>query len=277
MGRRCVNFYKHYIGDFQRDTGHLSLTERGAYLALMHHYYATEQGLPTDHAALCRIAGAFSKPERDAVKCAMGFFELRESRLWHKRIEAELEKQEGRADTNRRIALEREARKRAKKEEQEEHERSTNRAPDVPRTEHEQSTPQNQSQNHTSLRSVGEKRASRLPADWNLPDEWREWAKAQRPDLDPDRTAEKFADYWRGVGGAKSRKLDWLATWRNWVREERAALSASAAHAQESFRERDARAAAERVAAFAPDIAARMPSKTNFSPEIEDVTAIDRY
>jgi uncharacterized protein YdaU (DUF1376 family) len=142
----CLNFYKHFIGDFQRDTGHLSLTERGAYLALMHHYYATEQALPIDHAALCRIASAFSKPERDAVKVAMKFFEVRDGALWHKRIEAELEKSEGRSDTNRRIALDREARKRAEKLAQDDHEACTNRGPYVAGTLHEQSTPQNHSQ-----------------------------------------------------------------------------------------------------------------------------------
>ncbi len=73
----------------------------------------------------------------------------------------------------------------------------------------------------TSLRSV-EQRASRLPKPFDLPVEWAEWAKAERPDLDPHRVADKFADYWHGKGGAAGRKLDWLATWRNWVREERA-------------------------------------------------------
>lgn len=150
-----MNFYKHYIGDFQRDTGHLGLTERGAYLALMHHYYATEQTLPKDHVALCRIAGAFTKPERDAVKVAMGFFEVRDGTLWHKRIEAELEKHEGRADTNRRIALDREARKRAENVTRSRHEPITNRAPDVAGTLHEPSTIQNHSHNHSSLRSEG--------------------------------------------------------------------------------------------------------------------------
>lgn len=71
-----------------------------------------------------------------------------------------------------------------------------------------------------SLRS-GERRASRLPKPFELPDDWAAWAKAERPDLDPERVAEKFADYWHGKGGAAGRKLDWLATWRNWVREER--------------------------------------------------------
>ena len=34
------------------------------------------------------------------------------------------------------------------------------------------------------------------------------------------RIADRFGDYWRGVSGAKGVKLDWLATWRNWVRKE---------------------------------------------------------
>jgi uncharacterized protein YdaU (DUF1376 family) len=126
-----MNFYKHYLGDFQRDTGHLSLTERGAYLALIHHYYATETPLPNDHAALCRIAGAFTKAERDAVKSILSFFEIRDGVLWHQRIEAELEKQVGRCDKNRAIALAREDRKRAEKEAQIDHENSTNRAQNV--------------------------------------------------------------------------------------------------------------------------------------------------
>jgi uncharacterized protein YdaU (DUF1376 family) len=63
---------------------------------------------------------------------------------------------------------------------------------------------------------------SRLPADWSLPDDWAEWARQERPDLIPQQTAQRFADYWHGVAGAKGRKADWLATWRNWVRGERA-------------------------------------------------------
>lgn len=137
-----MNFYKHYIGDFQRDTGHLSLTERGAYLALIHHYYATEKPLPKDHTSLCRIAGAITKQERDAVKVVMSFFECVESGLMHKRIEAEIQKAVAVADTNREIALAREAKRRAEKEARKEHEKSTNRAPSVPRSEHEKSTNQ---------------------------------------------------------------------------------------------------------------------------------------
>ena len=135
-----MNFYKHYIGDFQRGTGHLSLTERGAYLCLIHHYYATEKPLPKDLDALCRIAGAVSKIERDAVKVAIGFFVPVESGLMSARIEAELEKAGETSSTNRDIALAREAKRRAEKQARTEHEQSTKRAQSVPRKEHETDT-----------------------------------------------------------------------------------------------------------------------------------------
>lgn len=99
--------------------------------------------------------------------------------------------------------------------------------------------------NSPSLRS-GEVRASRLPTDWVLPDDWRQWARAERSDLDLDRAAASFADYWHGKAGKDGRKADWLATWRNWVRNERSILPSRASPTTASFRERDAAAASER-------------------------------
>ena len=46
----------------------------------------------------------------------------------------------------------------------------------------------------------------------------REVAKAEN--LDPERTFAKFIDYWKSASGAKARKVDWEATWRNWCRTE---------------------------------------------------------
>lgn len=66
-------------------------------------------------------------------------------------------------------------------------------------------------------------RGSRLAADWALPDDWRAWALEHRPDLNPDHMAQRFHDHWIAQPGAKGRKADWSATWRNWVRNERLA------------------------------------------------------
>lgn len=63
-------------------------------------------------------------------------------------------------------------------------------------------------------------RGARLPDDFVVPSEWREWAadKAPRFVAMIDHEAEKFSDYWRASAGAKARKRDWAATWRNWWR-----------------------------------------------------------
>lgn len=63
--------------------------------------------------------------------------------------------------------------------------------------------------------------ATRLPADWEMSDAEYQFCLTERPDLKPTDVAERFRDYWKGVGGAKGKKVDWMATWRNWVRNER--------------------------------------------------------
>ncbi len=109
-----MNFYKHYIGDFQRDTGHLSLTERGAYRSLLDHHYATERPLPSDMTQLCRIVGAVSKLDRDAVKRVLEeFWEQGEGGWTNSRAQREIAKADEQRETNRRIAEQREARRRA--------------------------------------------------------------------------------------------------------------------------------------------------------------------
>ena len=97
-----------------------------------------------------------------------------------------------------------------------------------------------------SLRS-GVSRGSRLPSPFSLPDEWKDFCRQERPDLDPDAVAAKFSDYWHGKPGKAGTKLDWLATWRNWVREERqAARVVTSTPAAQSFAERDREAGMQR-------------------------------
>lgn len=50
---------------------------------------------------------------------------------------------------------------------------------------------------------------------------WFEFARNERPDLDAAKTLESFADFWIARPGASGVKLDWLATWRNWVRNQK--------------------------------------------------------
>lgn len=59
---------------------------------------------------------------------------------------------------------------------------------------------------------------TRLAPDWQPSAEDLAFARAERPDLDHAAEADKFRDYWHGTAGAKGRKADWSATWRNWIR-----------------------------------------------------------
>ena len=66
-------------------------------------------------------------------------------------------------------------------------------------------------------------RATRLPADWEPSQDDTAFCKAERPDLNVRVTVSRFKDYW--AGAVNGTKKDWPATWRNWVRAERASGS----------------------------------------------------
>ena len=70
--------------------------------------------------------------------------------------------------------------------------------------------------------------ATRLPADWAASAEDIEFCNTERPELIPAQTEQRFRDYWIAQPGVTGRKADWPATWRNWVRNERAPHGAAA-------------------------------------------------
>ena len=64
-------------------------------------------------------------------------------------------------------------------------------------------------------------RGTRLPIDWQPTKEYLDFCKQERPDLDAVKVAEQFKDYWIAKAGNAGVKLDWMATWRNWVRNQK--------------------------------------------------------
>mgnify|MGYP000449813840 CR=1 FL=1 len=62
------------------------------------------------------------------------------------------------------------------------------------------------------------KRGSRLPHDTCLSKEWEKFCIDNRPELNPQKTFDSFKDHWIAQSGQKGVKLNWDATWRNWVR-----------------------------------------------------------
>jgi uncharacterized protein YdaU (DUF1376 family) len=84
-----MNYYERHLGDYAKDTAHLSMLEHGAYTLLLDRYYATEQGIPADQAH--RVARARTKEEKEAVDVVLQEFFRLEDGVWVKgRVEEEI-------------------------------------------------------------------------------------------------------------------------------------------------------------------------------------------
>lgn len=64
----------------------------------------------------------------------------------------------------------------------------------------------------------GDKNAHRLPADFKVTPAMVAWAKENVPHVDGRLETQKFRDHWAAASGQQARKKDWIAAWRNWMR-----------------------------------------------------------
>lgn len=88
----AMNYYRRYIGDYQRDTMHLSVAEHGAFTLLLDAYYAQNGQLPRHLSELNRLCRATTKIEKNAVQSvAQQFFPTNGDGSRHnKRADSEL-------------------------------------------------------------------------------------------------------------------------------------------------------------------------------------------
>ena len=87
-----MNYYQRHIGDYARDTRHLSLLEHGVYAVLLDVYYTREVPF-SDEADAIRQVAARSEAERAAVQQLLADFFVRSMDGWrHKRCDAEISK-----------------------------------------------------------------------------------------------------------------------------------------------------------------------------------------
>lgn len=68
------------------------------------------------------------------------------------------------------------------------------------------------------------KRGHRLPDDWRpRPDDLTEAMRRLGGPFAAEQELLKFHDYWKAQPGQRAVKLDWDATWRNWIRNAKGA------------------------------------------------------
>lgn len=110
-----MHYYKRNIGDYAKKAGRLSMLEHGAYTLLMDAIYDRET-FPTLEEAL-DWAWARDDVEVAAIKFVLSkFFTLDGDRYVQKRIQDELDSYKAKAETNARIAKDREAKRKSKHE-----------------------------------------------------------------------------------------------------------------------------------------------------------------
>ena len=209
-----MHYYQHHIGDFIKDTSFLTNEEIGIYLKLIWLYYDSEKPLPNNLFEL-----GMKTATRDNQLVLEGLLEMffvldEENKCWHhNRCDKEIEHYRQQLTTaskaGKASALKRAMNKNPTSVEQALYERST----DVQPTNNQQPITNNQEK-----KTLGK----RLASDFSFPKEWEDFCQQTRPELSPVKTFDQFKDYWIAQAGQKGVKLDWFATWRNWVRSTNA-------------------------------------------------------
>lgn len=208
-----MHYYKRNIGDYHKKAGRLSMLEHGAYTLLIDACYDRER-FPTEDDAI-DWCWARSEEEVTAVRFVLSkFFTLDGGVYVQQRISEEVGAYKEMAIKNKEIA---ENREKAKKEGK--NANITKRAPVVnePPPNQEPLT-NNQEPEVPPLIPQGEKKKRKvaIPDQFMVTAEMRTWAATSAPAVNLKTETENFVDYWRGAGGTK---LDWVATWRTWMRK----------------------------------------------------------
>ncbi len=109
-----MNYYERHLGDYARDTGHMSLLEHGVFTLLLDRYYATEKPIPS--AEIYRVCRARTKDEKQAVDSVISeFFFLEDGSFRNKKAESLIEEfQDGEGERTAEKANNKERQRRAR-------------------------------------------------------------------------------------------------------------------------------------------------------------------
>ena len=215
-----MHYFQFNIGDYASHTRHLSLHEDLAYRRLLDAYYLREKPFPKEVEAVARLI-SMSDCLTDVERVLNEFFQQSKVGWVNKRADEEISR------FHKKLAT---ASKAGKASAESKRQRSF----------HEGSTVVQPTLNQEPITNNQEpikkpmQRGTRLPADSPLSEDWILFCRQERPDLVPSDVYAEFRDYWVAQPGQKGVKTDWPATWRNWVRRQKAKPQQSAWQQKES-------------------------------------------
>jgi uncharacterized protein YdaU (DUF1376 family) len=202
-----MHYYNFNIGDYMKHTLHLTPEEDLAYRRLLDMYYDTESPIPNNIPSVSRRLRMDSKIVESVLN---EFFEASQEGYKNYRADGEiadyhkfLEKQKANGRLGGRP-------KKGKK---------PIANPDLTQSEPKKSL--NNKQQTTNNADVAKAtKGTRFNLD-AIPEDWILFCRKERSDLNPAVVFDGFKDYWVSVAGQKGVKLDWSATWRNWIRNQK--------------------------------------------------------
>lgn len=208
-----MHYYPFHVSDYIHDTAHLSNEEDLAFRRLLDLYYTQEKPIPNKTQEVARRI-RMSK-QIGAVQTVLEEFfdfDVEKDYWYHKRCDETIATYQAKAERNRQVG-------------------KLGGRPKANPQETQVVSKQNPNQEPITINQepkVKTQRGSRLPTDWSLPKDWKAWAENERPDLLINKVADSFKDFWISKPGAGGNKLNWEATWRNWVRSQSATKQAFA-------------------------------------------------
>lgn len=97
-----MHYYPKNIGDYRRDTMHLSLLEHGVYMTLIDHYILNEEPFSDNIADILWLVGARTEEEKNAVSLILTkFFKKSDVGYYHKRCDEEIQRYQRNAEVAR--------------------------------------------------------------------------------------------------------------------------------------------------------------------------------
>lgn len=209
-----MHYFQFNIGDYASHTRHLSLHEDLAYRRLLDAYYLREKPFPKEVEAVARLI-SMSDCITDVERVLNEFFQHSKVGWVNKRADEEISR------FHKKLAT---ASKAGKASAESKKQRSFNEGSTVVQpTINQEPRTINQ---EPIIKPT--QRGTRLPADSSLSEDWILFCRQERPDLVPSDVYAEFRDYWVAQPGQKGVKTDWDATWRNWVRRQKAMRQVSA-------------------------------------------------
>lgn len=217
-----------YPQDWLIDTARLAPDERGVFIQIVMMIYANRGPIPNDEKHLANLCGCSSRLVRSLVATLeqKGFVQISDGKIGQKRAENELNIKRNHLENSSKGG--RTSAKTARKSSENEDDTNENShlvssgisqsLPTPTPTPTASPSPKAKAKDReSSPRKVG----SRLPDDWQPGDDFVNFALQEGMTIEKvQREANFFRDFWISKPGQQGVKLDWLATWRNWIRRE---------------------------------------------------------